>query len=60
MLEKPKKQDLVQDFFFDHMTLYGMCTPYMFCIPHTLKTANVELAVFMKCHSLIHQKVPGY
>lgn len=60
---KTQKTDLVQDFFFDHMTLWYVHSLYIkswfFCIPHTLKTANVELTVFMKCHSLIHQKVPG-
>lgn len=34
MLEKPKKQDLVQDFFFDHMTLWYVHSLYVLYTPH--------------------------
>lgn len=63
-LEKPKKQDLVQDFFPDHMALWYVHSLYIkswfFCRPHTWKTGNVELTVFMKFNSLISQRVPEF
>lgn len=63
-LEKPKKQDLVQDFFPDHMALWyvhSLCIKsWFFCRPHTWKTGNVELTVFMKFNSLISQRVPEF